>query len=62
MTGGCYRWGDKGHHVRDCPKRSYVSRIDSESIIQEPKKSGKDQGKTISTEQRPATSGMKSWK
>ena len=53
LTGGCYHCGDKGHHVRECPKRSYVRRTIPEPTTQEPKKSGKDQEKTIPTGQRP---------
>ena len=60
LTGGCYHCGDKGHHVRDCPKRSHVSQIIPEPTIQESKEPSKDQEKTVSTGQKQTTSGMKS--
>ena len=42
LVGGCFRCGDKGHHVRDCPGRSEASRAES-------KKSDKGKGKAIAT-------------
>ena len=49
LTGGCYRCGDKGHHIRDCPRRSYVSQTGSETTVQNTKKSSKGKEKVMFT-------------
>ena len=38
LTGGCYRCGDLGHHIRGCPKSSQVKRdiLGPIPIIQKP--------------------------
>ena len=39
LTGGCFQCGALDHMIRDCPKRSGVSGIGSESIVQGPRTS-----------------------
>ena len=33
LVGGCFHCGDKGHQIRDCPRRSDMSRAGSEPTI-----------------------------
>ena len=33
MTGACFRCGDRGHQIRDCPMRSDMSRAGSEPTV-----------------------------
>ena len=39
LTGGCFQCGALDHMIQDCPKRSGVSGIGSESTVQGPRTS-----------------------
>ena len=45
LTGGCYYCGDKGHRVRDCPRRSGVSQTGTEPTVQGSRASGTQPGR-----------------
>ena len=59
MTGGCFRCSEKGHQIRDCSRRSDVSRAGTELTIQGSRASGtptcrgRGQGQASSSAQHP---------